>query len=169
MSIEVGIDEVVVEVVASPVEVTIDVVNPIVEVRAVTNEVTVGVVSSTVDVDVIAASMTVDVAQPVIDVSVVPGSGGVTDHNELKGLTADDHPQYLTSDRGDLLYSRLYRRIDFPIPNATWVIDIGTLCYIIVYDSSKRVVEPGTIEATGSTELTLTFSAPFSGVAYCYN
>ena len=168
MSIEVGIDEVVVEVVASPVEVTVEVVNPTVEVSAITNEVTVGVVNSTLDVDILAASVLVEVAHPVIAVSVVPGSGGVTDHNELRGLSADDHTQYLNYERADESYARLARRMDFPVPLSIWVIDIGKTCAVIIYDSTRRVVEPGTIESTGPTELTLTFSAPFSGVAYCY-
>lgn len=35
------------------------------------------------------------------------GSGGVTSHGALTGLSADDHTQYLTSARGDLRYSNI--------------------------------------------------------------
>jgi hypothetical protein len=38
------------------------------------------------------------------------GSGGVTDHSALSGLTADDHPQYHTDSRGDARYIRLTQR-----------------------------------------------------------
>lgn len=34
------------------------------------------------------------------------GTGGVTDHGALTGLTDDDHPQYHTDARGDARYSR---------------------------------------------------------------
>lgn len=33
------------------------------------------------------------------------GSGGTSDHGELTGLSDDDHPQYLTTGRGDARYS----------------------------------------------------------------
>lgn len=33
------------------------------------------------------------------------GEGGVTDHGQLNGLLDDDHPQYLTQERGDARYS----------------------------------------------------------------
>lgn len=40
----------------------------------------------------------------VIVTVIASGSGGISDHGLLTGLTDDDHPQYLTSGRGDLRY-----------------------------------------------------------------
>lgn len=39
------------------------------------------------------------------------GGGGVTDHGELSGLNDDDHPHYLTPERGDALYVPLARQV----------------------------------------------------------
>lgn len=36
-----------------------------------------------------------------------PAGGGISDHGALTGLLDDDHPQYLTEARGDLLYQPL--------------------------------------------------------------
>lgn len=36
-----------------------------------------------------------------------PAGGGISDHGALTGLLDDDHPQYLTEARGDLLYAPL--------------------------------------------------------------
>jgi hypothetical protein len=57
--------------------------------------------------------------------------------------------------------------IPFPSALATWVIEVGYIPNIIVIDSAGSVVEPGSIEYTGTT-VTLGFSAPFSGTAYCF-
>jgi hypothetical protein len=168
MTIEVGNEEVVVEVAVPEHVVSIDVVNPIVEISAVTHQIEVKAVSPVVDISVTAPTLDVEVVAPVIDVSINANTGGISVHGDLSELEMDDHPQYLSYQRADLRYSVLAVRLDFPVPQSTWVVDIGTPCHVIVYDSSKRIVEPGTIMATGTTELTLIFSAPFSGVAYCY-
>lgn len=52
--------------------------------------------------------------------------------------------------------------IEFPTPSAQWTVDLGRLTHVIVRDSAGRIVEPGGITYTGS-QLTLDFSAPFSG------
>lgn len=57
--------------------------------------------------------------------------------------------------------------IDIPAPQSTWVIDVGEIADIMVIDSAGTVVEPGEIKYEG-TKVTLTFSAPFSGQAYCF-
>lgn len=72
----------------------------------------------------------------------------------------------VTRDLADKLEARV-QRIDFPTPLTVWVIDVGFMCQITIYDSSGRVVEPGTVTVSG-TQFTLTFSAAFSGVAICY-
>jgi hypothetical protein len=81
---------------------------------------------------------------------------------------ADEPRLYPPVSKGlaDKLEERV-QRIDFPSPLAVWVIDIGMPAQVVVYDSSGRVVEPGTITQAG-TRLTLTFSAPFSGVAHVF-
>jgi hypothetical protein len=57
-------------------------------------------------------------------------------------------------------------RIDQNTPIATWVLDTGRLIGAIrVIDSAGGEVEPGDIDVTGPTEVTLTFSAAFSGYA----
>lgn len=57
--------------------------------------------------------------------------------------------------------------IDFPSPLASWVVDIGRLASVVVIDSSGSVCEPGDIHYSG-TQITMEFSAPFSGTAYCF-
>jgi hypothetical protein len=58
--------------------------------------------------------------------------------------------------------------IPFPTPSSTWVIEgLGYIPNIIVIDSANSVVEPGSIDYAGTT-VTLEFSAPFSGTAYCF-
>ena len=42
------------------------------------------------------------------------GGGGVSDHGLLSGLGDDDHPQYLTSGRGDALYVPIGRQVNTP-------------------------------------------------------
>lgn len=57
-------------------------------------------------------------------------------------------------------------RIDQVTPSATWVLDIGrTIGAIRVIDSAGGEVEPGVIQQTGATAVTLQFSAAFSGYA----
>ena len=57
-------------------------------------------------------------------------------------------------------------RIDQVIPSTTWVLDIGRRVGAIrVIDSAGGEVEPGEIEETGPTAVTLRFSAAFSGYA----
>jgi len=72
----------------------------------------------------------------------------------------------VTRDLADRLEARV-RRIDFPTPQTVWTIDLGFPLQITVFDSSGRVVEPGTVTVSG-TSYTLTFSAAFSGIAICY-
>ena len=57
--------------------------------------------------------------------------------------------------------------VDFPVPSDTWTITHDLNCYpsVTVVDSSGDVVE-GSIQYISSDELVVTFSAPFSGVAY---
>jgi hypothetical protein len=40
------------------------------------------------------------------DSHIIEGNEGVSDHGSLTGLLDDDHPQYLTADRGDARYIR---------------------------------------------------------------
>lgn len=122
-------------------------------------------------------------ATPTVDVSISPSVGvsidlvgmpgpagppGTTDHGALIGLSDDDHPQYLTTARGDLRYATIEPVIlDFATPQSTWAIDIGRTANITVIDSAGNVVEPGSIHYNG-TSITLEFSAAFSGKAYCF-
>lgn len=98
----------------------------------------------------------------------VPGTWATTPSG-WPYVTDDDLPIVyppVTQDLAAKLEARV-QRIDFPTPQSVWVIDIGMPCQVVVYDSSGREVQPGTITQTG-TQMTLVFSAPFSGVAYCY-
>lgn len=57
-------------------------------------------------------------------------------------------------------------RIDFPVPDSVWVLDIDRpVGAIRVIDSAGGEVEPGIIEQTSETTVTLRFSAAFSGYA----
>jgi hypothetical protein len=140
--------------------------------------------AETIDIEVVDA-VTVDVTSPagpvinisstdpIVNIDVVgqpgpAGDPGTTDHSELVNLNVDDHPQYFTEERGDARYSRLGGEIiQFPSPLSVWTIDIGYLCNIVVTNSAGQVVEPGNISYSG-TSMQLTFSAPFSGTAYCF-
>lgn len=57
-------------------------------------------------------------------------------------------------------------RIDHNTPSTSWTLDIGRLIGTVrVINSANEEVEPGKITRTGSTAITLTFSAAFSGYA----
>jgi hypothetical protein len=107
------------------------------------------------------------------------GSGGeagegVTDHGDLTGRGDDDHPQYLTQARGDARYLRpgspgtVTQIIDFPVPSATWVVDVGRIVDVAVINSAGQEVWPGEVLYGPGTMITLKFSAPFSGKTYCF-
>jgi hypothetical protein len=57
--------------------------------------------------------------------------------------------------------------VDFPSPQSTWVIDLGRMVNVVILNSAGDVVEPGSIKYD-QTEITMTFSAAFSGKAYCF-
>lgn len=57
--------------------------------------------------------------------------------------------------------------IPFPTPLTQWVIDLGYTTNITVVGTNGEVVDPGSIDYEGTT-VTLGFSVPFSGTAYCF-
>jgi hypothetical protein len=59
------------------------------------------------------------------------------------------------------------RVINFPLPLDTWIINSDHLIDVVVIDSAGNVIEPGGIIYEG-TNITLQFSAAFSGTAYCF-
>lgn len=61
-----------------------------------------------------------------------------------------------------------YLAVDFPTPMSQWVLDVGSMCEVVVIDSSHREVWPGNITYGPGTIITLDFSAPFSGKALCF-
>lgn len=58
--------------------------------------------------------------------------------------------------------------VDFPAPTSTWIIDMGQPCDVVVINSANQVVWPGDMIYGPGTQITLVFSAPFSGQAQCF-
>lgn len=57
----------------------------------------------------LAASVTVDVAA-VVNMGTGGGGGGVSDHGALSGLSDDDHPHYLNTDRAQAAHFSITAR-----------------------------------------------------------
>ena len=85
------------------------------------------------------------------------GDGNLTTHNQLSGLDADDHPQYLNETRADNRYSQLYHNHSIQIGDGTDVlinanidevlnIAAGTNISVDYDDTNNKI----TINASGS-------------------
>jgi hypothetical protein len=63
---------------------------------------------------------------------------------------------------------RLMQVVDFPVPQSVWVVDVGQSTDVVVINSAGEVVWPGKVTYGPGTQVTMHFSAPFSGRAQCY-
>lgn len=87
---------------------------------------------------------------------VLPGTGILVNNSNPQYPVIEAAPGYLDT----VVFP-------FPVPSATWTINHGLNCYpsVTIVDSTGREVI-GAVEYIDADNLTVTFSAAFSGTAY---
>lgn len=126
--------------------------------------------------------------QPIIAVSTESPSVGVTVEQPGVQVTVDHPSVDITSDDAVVEVSSKMVNVvvqttgprgaqggggrqethRFDIPAAVWVVEPDFLANIVVLNSAGEVVEPGEITYRGN-EITMIFSAPFSGLVHCFD
>lgn len=124
-------------------------------------------------------NVVVGVESPSIGVSVErPGVQIVVDHPSVD-VTSDDAVVEVSSKMVNVVVQTTGPRgaqggggrqetHRFDIPSTVWVVEPDFLANIVVLNSAGEVVEPGEITYRGN-EITLMFSAPFSGLVHCFD
>lgn len=117
---------------------------------------TIVAIPSEVTIDLAVAPATVNVDVVGVAVSTDPGNAAIL---------GSDRKIWVAKPEDDPELAKV-TRIAMDTPQAIWVLDVGKkIGSVRILDSTGTEVEPGGIDEVG-TSVRLTFSAPFSGVAY---